>query len=461
MARNNSINNTTFFVQFPTNDAAPTPGSGGVLAVNAGHQPYYNNATATYGLPLVNNGGIPPQEGEMLVANAAGSWATVPLGTDGYVWTAGATTAGWEAPAASPGLATFLCETGDNLPTNGVNISLPGQFVTFGALQADLPNYFAEAGLTVVDNTFYSFQLLSDPGNAASQMYFSTFNGTSATHAQFMVEAARGSFATPATIANNDILFDLNVAGQRGAAIADVTTSANIKFVAEDNFTSSNAHPCGIRFFTSGSTGASTQRASINKDGLFTASFGVSTTSAVLSQYLQIAQNDGIPTIGSGLTFGVTTSNLPYAKDSTSTFGIPMILGGSAGSAQGDLQVGNATGTYDVLAIGTSGYLLKSNGTTAAWTAPDYAPIVTGGAGDTVGQATIAATTSVVTVNTTAVAAGSRIFVSISGFTGTASLALGPIATGNRVNGTSFDITIATAVPSASTVVVDWFIITP
>ena len=467
MARNNSINNTTFFVQFPTNDAAPTPGSGGVLAVNAGHQPYYNNATATYGLPLVNNGGLPPAEGDLLVGDTAGSWDIVTIGADTTVLTSDGTTASWQPAGGAPALATFLCQTNNDLPTNGIDLSAQATWLTLGVAPSSAPipaAYQSSSLLTYNDgsrniNSYSSFSDYSSVISGGAFNYF-TYNHGSGNGNLFYFSTSRGTLASPSAVDNGDILTELRVAGQFGGAFNQRADAASISFKAENDFDVQKE--ASIIFSTRvAGDGNPVERVKIEKTGHLIGSYGMTTTYMYLYEYLQMGQNSSIPTIGSGLTFGVTTSNLPYAKDSTSTFGIPMILGGSAGSTQGDLQVGNATGTYDVLAIGTSGYLLKSNGTTAAWTAPDYAPIVTGGAADTVGQATIAATTSVVTVNTTAVAAGSRIFVSISGFTGTASLALGPIATGNRVNGTSFDITIATAVPLASTVVVDWFIITP
>ena len=84
-----------------------------------------------------------------------------------------------------------------------------------------------------------------------------------------------------------------------------------------------------------------------------------------------------------------------------------------------------------------------------------------GGGAGTFGQATIAASSVTITVNTSQALTGSIILTTIAGFTGTASLALGAVSVSNIVNGVSFDITIATIVPVVSTVLVNWLIIAP
>lgn len=97
------------------------------------------------------------------------------------------------------------------------------------------------------------------------------------------------------------------------------------------------------------------------------------------------------------------------------------------------------------------------------WYTPNFqAAAITSGPNATAGQVAIDAAQTSVTVNTTGVVNTggntSLIQVTIAGFTGTADAALGAINVGNLVNGTSFDINIATIVPTASSVIVNWYI---
>ena len=80
-----------------------------------------------------------------------------------------------------------------------------------------------------------------------------------------------------------------------------------------------------------------------------------------------------------GHTHDGTTGNGPKISLTGSVSGIlPSVKGGTGSNLSivtGDLIVGNGTGTTERLAIGTSGYVLTSNGTTASWTSP----VITGG----------------------------------------------------------------------------------
>lgn len=75
-----------------------------------------------------------------------------------------------------------------------------------------------------------------------------------------------------------------------------------------------------------------------------------------------------------------------------------------------------------------------------------------------VGQDAIEAGNTSVTIPTAAASVGNYPIVSIGGYTGTASLALGAIAVTNITEGVSFEVSVATAVPATSTVLVNWVI---
>ncbi len=169
------------------------------------------------------------------------------------------------------------------------------------------------------------------------------------------------------------------------------------------------------------------------------------------------ATSGTVTSVATSTTTGILLTGSPITSSGTLGINLPG-SGGASAVVAGDLLLGT-TGAYAGLAIGGADTYLHSNGTTAAWVTPPFAPIVTGGAADTAGQATIAASTTSITVNTTAIHTGSIVVVSIGGYTGTASLVLGPVAVTTIADGTSFDISIATVVPSASTVLVNWMIV--
>jgi len=80
-----------------------------------------------------------------------------------------------------------------------------------------------------------------------------------------------------------------------------------------------------------------------------------------------------------GHTHDGTTGNGPKISLTNSVSGIlPSVKGGTGSNlsiVEGDIILGNGVGTTTRLPIGTSGYVLTSNGTTASWTSP----VITGG----------------------------------------------------------------------------------
>ena len=84
--------------------------------------------------------------------------------------------------------------------------------------------------------------------------------------------------------------------------------------------------------------------------------------------------------------------NLRFLADLLTTSGVVNITGGGTGqitasagfnalspiTSTGDLIIGNGTNSATRLAIGTSTYVLTSNGTTATWSAPATATVPAG-----------------------------------------------------------------------------------
>lgn len=90
-----------------------------------------------------------------------------------------------------------------------------------------------------------------------------------------------------------------------------------------------------------------------------------------------ITSNTGVPSFTAGTTANrvlrtdgtnISFSTVNLANDVTGTLGVSNGgTGINSAPAQGDILVGNASSGYTKLGIGTSGYVLTSNGTTASW----------------------------------------------------------------------------------------------
>lgn len=637
MATNNNINNAVSYLELPQNGFAPSPSTGGVLAVSAGDRPYYNNSTDTYGLPLVNNGGGGAEEGDLLLGNSAGNFALLNIGTSGYVLTAGATTASWEPTGGGTVTSVGLTQGASDFTISGSPVTISGDIsitlntvgiakggtgqttkapafdalsptTTSGDLsyRGDTANIRLGTGtlgqvLKVLDATAGAVVLgwaTPTVGTVTSVTFASpntnsilsgtnpiTSSGTITLDVGAPVywNAARTSFTIgpknlPQTGDSND-LYIINTIGLPSAvagapfslvafgrnALGAITTGnentavgngtlqslttgySNVGMgtgcmynavAAHDNTgighnslqsnattsfnvvaigTNAGGTPDGLTSYNNNTfLGANTAIGGSSVTPAYRTAIG----SAAIVGDDNLVQLGHLEAVGLGLYGSTAPSAFSTGGDTYAGFSIinptgsvyQLALTGRSGvsglsglipimtttnaNVTGTILVGNGT-NYAPLVIGASGTALTSNGTTASWTALAGTGTVTsvavtssdltvggspitgagtitlalanaypkltanGGGAGTVDQATIPASASSVTVSTSAVLTGSRIFLTIAGFTGTASLALGTVSVSNIVNGVSFDINIATAVPILSSALVNWFIINP
>lgn len=150
-----------------------------------------------------------------------------------------------------------------------------------------------------------------------------------------------------------------------------------------------------------------------------------------------------------------------FYNGSSPAWGTLTTAGGGTGLISytaGDLPYYASGTALSKLAVGGSGNLLSSTGSAPTWIANTFVSAVNSGGAPTCGQAVIAATTTSITVNTTAVHTGSIILVSIGSISGAATLANGPVGVTAIVDGVSFTISCAVVIPGASSLNVNWLI---
>jgi hypothetical protein len=139
-----------------------------------------------------------------------------------------------------------------------------------------------------------------------------------------------------------------------GSAPANVSATGNLVY-ATDSTGTANAHQWYVGGFTQAKGAWKMQ---------------------LTSTGLQLANALATTYGGTGLT-SFTSGGAVYATSTSAltTGTLPITAGGTGLSAfaTGDLIIGSGTNTASRLSIGTNGYVLTSNGTTASWTAPSGA----------------------------------------------------------------------------------------
>ncbi len=460
-----ALNNVNYLT---VNTSAVTegPATGGIYGVNGAALPYFVNTTDVFGMPLINNGGAAPSDQDLIVGNGGDTYSLLTVGADDTVLTVTGGNVSWAAPAASPGLATFLCQTSTNLPANGVDVSNPANIITFGTTQAALDAYWQGAPFTVYStNGGFASAMLVEGGS--SNYYWGTYSGASDNFGTaFAFQSSRGSMASPLPNINGNVLARLSVNGQTGTAIDATSECANIRFVAEDNFATNPS--CGIHFFTQQTAvGGLLERVKIDKTGLLTASFGISSTALTLTTTPLAATSGGTSTAtyATGDTLYASASNVLSKLSVGSTGNVLTVAGGvptwAAPATSGTVTSVGLTSTGSTITITGATSPITASGTYNIELTDTYAPIVSGGAADTVGLATALVGGANVITTTTAIAASSIVMVSISSVAGAPTTATQvACATANNVAGTSFQIDVILGA-GATSADVNWQIINP
>ena len=417
--------------------------SGGVvqvLAANDVELKVYNNtgSTIAQGAAVYLSGGASGQTPyislaiatSQAAANVIGlTTAAITTGSTGYVTTVGlssslntaAFTAG-DALYLSASSAGALTSTAPSSPNYAVRVGFVAYANATGYVFVNKTNQYTNAtsvigtlttaqggtGLTTYTAGDISYYV---SGTALSKLgigtagYFLTSSGSAPQWTQTLGIANGGTGQTTANAAFN--------------ALVPSQTSNSGKLLTTDGSNTSwtSIASFGVSSVSFGSTGLTPS----------TATSGAVTVAGTLATG---NGGTGLTTFTSGgavyasSTSALTTGTLPIASGGTSqTTAAASFNALSPITSTGDLIIGNGTNSATRLAIGTSTYVLTSNGTTASWSAPGVSSISFGSTGLTPSTATAGGVTVAGTLSPanggTGVANNSASTLTISGNFGT------------------------------------------
>jgi hypothetical protein len=222
------------------------------------------------------------------------------------------------------------------------------------------------------NNTFNGYTLVTAAGGTTTMTAASTFYQklVAGTGGQTFKLPDATTLPNGATyIFDNDSTGTLTIQDSTGGAIDTITAGALDYIYLESNGTVAGSW--GQYAFVPASYDFNTT----------SASFGNATISNAVWNGTTIASGYG----GTGLTTFTAANNALYSTSSSALAAgtLPVAAGGTAGTTAatafnnlspitttGDLIIGTGTNTAGRLGIGTSGYVLQSNGTTASWASP-------------------------------------------------------------------------------------------
>ncbi len=369
--------------------------------------------TGTPGLPITESGTINIDlpgsgassavvQGDMLVGNTGGSYTVVGIGTTGKLWTSNGTTASWLSPATSGTVTSVGISSATGLVVGSSPVT------TSGTMTVNLPGTGASSAVVQGD------MLIGSTGGSYTTVAIGT------TGKLWTSDGTTASWQSPAT---SGTVTSVGVSSTTGLIVGSspVTTSGTMTVDLP------------------GSGGSS---AIVKGDLLVGSSGGGAYTSLPIGAAGKVLVVSGGTPFWGGVSIsaggtGMTTANAGFAALS------PM-------NAPGDLIYMSGLGVPDRLALGSSNTFLRSTGAAPAWSSL-YSLVNL-----TTGTVSNFATTQV--VSTTAVTASSVITLTITGVTGSPTIAPA-VYVGTIIGGVSFQIVpigVGGGGGKASTISVTW-----
>lgn len=241
-----------------------------VLTMQAGYASWKTPTAASTQLSTCNSvtGG--------LISGTVSGWQTLSPGTNGYVLTMVSGSAIWSAPSVSS-TATFLCQTGTNLPPSGINLSAAGATLTVGTSST--------GNVLHLENSPPTTQtILKAVSNNASVLFdINTYSGSPSSQGTntLTFRSHRGTKGTPVAVAAGDVIFDIQSYGYYTAGYAQ---GASIRAQAEVNYTSTAAATALKVFTTDGNNVLQEHWKIAGSGGMFSTPTSLSSGSGIYTQ---------------------------------------------------------------------------------------------------------------------------------------------------------------------------------
>jgi hypothetical protein len=328
-----------------TTSGGPITGSGtitlaGTLAIASGGTGQTTASAAFNALSPITS------TGDLIIGNGTNSATRLGIGTNGYVLTSNGTTASWAA--STGGVTSFSAGSTGLTPSTATT----GAITLAGTLAV------ANGGTGVTTSSGANSVVLRDANaNVTANYLFAGYSNTAAAGTTTTLTAASA--------------FSYVVTGSGGQTfkLPDATTlSAGATYIFNNNQTSGTI----VVQNNSATTVVTVQSGAVVYLTLLTNSVAAGTWDT----HYQAPSN---------VTWSTNTFDYPGSITSATWNGVAVAINrGGTGqttasaafnalspiTATGDLIIGNGTNSATRLGIGTSGYVLTSNGTTASWVAP-------------------------------------------------------------------------------------------
>lgn len=207
---------------------------------------------------------LTPTNSSVLISNT-GAWTVSPTGTTGQFLTVdGGGNIVWGSAGGAPINATYLCQTGTNLPASGINLGSTSARLGIGTTTPSCP-----LDISSILNLPAITMNVQQSGSPTAIL--NAFSGIGPADNFFAYNVARGNFGTPTAVQAGDFLARLQFAGFNGTGYS---VGSTINVVAEQTFVNGGTAATKLDFKVANGVGAVNTALSIHSDGSLTSTTG-------------------------------------------------------------------------------------------------------------------------------------------------------------------------------------------